>query len=410
MAYKDYIKITVFGFAVSALWNSMGSIIMPLIVMGIVADSQKNTYLGILTFAGLILAMIVQPVAGTISDCSGHKWGRRRPYILGGTIIAVIFLMLLGWAGSFAVVFAIYCLLQISSNMAHGPWQGFIPDLVPDKKRGVASGVKGFLEVLGTIVGVLLVGYFMSGRFAGSGNMDLLISLGILASFMLVAMLVTVLTVKEHRGSCIEKQPLLSALYKTFKINVPENHDFIMFLITRFLFLMPLIVLRTFGLYLLQDFIMLPDPVSVVSLLTAVLGVCLLVAAYPAGWLSDKIGRKPIVMVSGLIAVMGFAVIFLFRSFIGVMVAGGLIGIANGAFMSANWAMATDLVPAGEEARYLGLTNIATAGACAIANISGPMIDFFNSYSAQLGYQVILVVCIVFLLVSSVLQIKIGTR
>jgi Na+/melibiose symporter-like transporter len=405
--YIDYIKITVFGFAISALWNTMGSIITPLIVLGLVADAQKNTYLGILTFAGLVLAMVVQPVAGMISDRSSYKLGRRRPYILVGTIFTVLFLMSLSWAGSIAAVLIVYCLLQISSNTAHGPWQGFIPDLVQDKKRGLASGVKGVLEILGTIVGIQLIGYFMSERFVGNSNVQLPIALGILAFLMIVTMLITIFTVREEAGIARKREPLLRLLRQTFYIDVTANPGFITFLISRFLFLMPLIVLRTFGLYILRDFIDVADPVAVIADLMVVLGICLLVAVYPAGRLSDRIGRRPIVIISGLIGALGFAVIFFFRSYIGIMFAGGLLGIANGAFMSANWAMATDLVPEGEEGRYLGLTNLATAGAVAVANITGPIIDFLNSYSNQLGYQAIIIVCIILLIISSILQIRI---
>ena len=79
--------------------------------------------------------------------------------------------------------------------------------------------------------------------------------------------------------------------------------------------------------------------------------------------------------------------------------------------MSANWALATDLVPKGEEARYLGLTNIATAGGAALARlIGGLMIDFGNAYSPNFGYSVMLVACIIYLVVGSALLLKVKGR
>jgi len=121
----DYIKITIFGFALTALWQGLHTIVLPLRLLDFVAESQKNTYLGLLTFTGLILAMAVQPVAGTISDRSGFSWGRRRPYILLGTMLLILFLPGIGLAGSYIAIFAIYCLMQISSNTAQGPYQAF---------------------------------------------------------------------------------------------------------------------------------------------------------------------------------------------------------------------------------------------------------------------------------------------
>ena len=52
---SNYIKITIFGFALTALWQSLHTIILPLRILDFVPETQKNTYLGLLTFTGLIL-------------------------------------------------------------------------------------------------------------------------------------------------------------------------------------------------------------------------------------------------------------------------------------------------------------------------------------------------------------------
>jgi len=75
--------------------------------------------------------------------------------------------------------------------------------------------------------------------------------------------------------------------------------------------------------------------------------------------------------------------------------------------MSTNWALATDLVAKGEEARYLGLTNLPTAGGAALARLIGPVIDFFNTYSSGLGYSVMLLACFLYFLIGSALLMKI---
>jgi MFS family permease len=95
----DYLKITILGFAMSALWQSMHTIILPLRLLDFVPEAEKNTYLGMLTFTGLLLAMFVQPIAGAFSDRSDSRWGRRRPYILIGGILALLILPGVGLAG-----------------------------------------------------------------------------------------------------------------------------------------------------------------------------------------------------------------------------------------------------------------------------------------------------------------------
>ena len=75
--------------------------------------------------------------------------------------------------------------------------------------------------------------------------------------------------------------------------------------------------------------------------------------------------------------------------------------------MSTNWALATDLVVKGKEAKYLGLTNLATAGGAALARLIGPVIDFVNTYSTNMGYQVMLLTAFIYFLIGSLLLLKI---
>jgi len=406
----DYIKITVFGFALAALWSSLHTIILPLRLLDFVAEPQKNTYLGLLTFAGLLLAMIVQPIAGAISDRSGFGWGRRRPYILVGTALAVFLLPGIGLYHSFIAILTVYCLLQITCNTAQGPFQAFIPDLVPGGKRGVASGVKSLLEVAGGFALVRLIAYFMGRYFGGEGGPWLWLSLAALGIVLLGTMLATVLTVKERPGAGGTPLPLLPTLYRSFKIDVKASPGFVTFLVSRLLIFMAMATLQTFALYFLMDVAGVVNPAQVTGDLLIVVGICLLAVVYPAGRLSDRIGRRPVVVSSGFLGALGILLLFFTHSYGAIMFCGAILGISSGAFMSSNWALATDLVPKGEEARYLGLTNLATAGGAALARLIGIAIDPLNAYSHGLGYQVMLGACFIYFAVGSGLLLKIKGR
>lgn len=407
--YFDYVKITVMGFALAALWSSMHSIILPLKLLEYVAESQKNTYLGLLTFTGLVLAMITQPIAGAVSDRSRLSYGRRRPYVLLGAVLALIFLPGVGLAGSYTAIFIVYCALQISCNTAQAPYQAFIPDLIPQNRRGLASGVKSLMEILGGVALVRLTAYLMGRYFAGEGGSWLWIALGVLGTVFLSATVVTVLAVKEKPGTGISRSPLLN-LYRSFKIDVKAHHDFGWFLVSRALLGMPGVILQIFALYYLMDVVGIANPAAVAGDLLVVVGVCLLATVYPAGWLSDRVGRKPIVIFSGLLGAVGILSLFFSQNYIHIMFSGALLGVANGALLSSSWALATDLAVKGEEARYLGVTSLAMAGGSALARLVGPVIDFFNQISSGLGYQVMLLVCFISFVVGALLIIKIRQR
>jgi len=406
----DYVKITIFGFALTALWGSLHTFVLPLRLLDFVAESQKNTYLGLLTFVGLLLAMLVQPVAGAISDRWGSRWGQRRPYILVGTALVIFLLPGIGWVNSFIALLTVYCLLQISSNTAQGPFQAFIPDLVPGSKRGVASGVKGLLEIAGGLILVRFIAYFMGRYFAGEGTLWLWSSLTMLDVVLLGALLATIITVKERPWAGGSPPPLLPTLYKSFKIDVKATPGFVTFLVSRLLIIMAMATLQTFALYFLMDVVGIANPAEVTGDLLIVVGICLMGVVYPAGWLSDRIGRRPVVVSSGLLGALGILLLFFSHSYGAIMFCGALLGISSGAFISSNWALATDLVPKGEEARYLGLTNLATAGGSALARLIGVAIDPLNAYSPGLGYQVMLGACFIYFVAGSGLLLKIKRR
>ena len=406
----DYVKISIFGAALSVLWPSLHTLILPLRLLEFAPEAQKNTYLGLLTFTGSMIAVFVQPLAGTISDRFSSRFGRRRPFILVGTLLALLFLPSIGLSGSFPFLLLGYCLLQVATNIAQGPFQAFIPDLVPQGQKGIASGAKGLAEIFGGVAFLRIVAYFMDNYSSDSNEIWLWLAIGLPGLILLGGMIATMLTVKEQPFSSDSQTSPTKAMAGTYKIDAKGNPGFVWFLVSRLFVLMAMVVLQTFALYFIRDVIHHPNPAGVAADLMITVGIFLLLAVYPAGQLSDRLGRKPIIFFSGFIGILGIAILFFARTYTGVLVCGGLLGISSGAFLSTNWALAVDLVPQGEEARYLGLANIATAGAGALARLTGPAIDFFNARQSNLGYSVMLLVCVLYFVLGSALVIPVRVK
>jgi Na+/melibiose symporter-like transporter len=406
----DYVKISIFGAALSFLWPSLHTLIIPLRLLELIPEAQKNTYLGILTFCGSLIAILIQPLAGAISDRVSFRLGRRRPFILVGTLLALLFLPGIGLSGTFLFLFLGYCLLQVACNIAQGPFQAFIPDLAPQNRRGVASGVKNLAEVVVGVAFLRVVAYFMDVYTGAGGEIWLWLAVGFPWIVLLGAMVTTMLTVKEQPLSSSSHPFSVKTMLGAYKIDVKGNPGFVWFLVSRLLILMALGTLQTFALYFLRDVLHVPNPAGAVGDLLIAVGIFLLISVYPAGQLSDILGRKPIILLSGLVGTVGILVLLFAPTYTGVLVCGGLLGISAGAFLSANWALATDIVPAGEEARYLGLTNLATAGAGALARLIGPLIDFLNAKQSGLGYSTMLVACIFYFVLGSAAVMMVRER
>jgi MFS family permease len=126
------------------------------------------------------------------------------------------------------------------------------------------------------------------------------------------------------------------------------------------------------------------------SILMLIVGIFILIFALPSGWLADRIGHKRMVITSGLLAFLGSVIAIILPNLLLIYIGGTLIGAGTGIFFTANWALGTTLVPKESAGRYLGISNLAGAGAGAVgAYIGGPIADYFTIYSPQtpdLGY------------------------
>lgn len=408
----DYFKVTFLVFAIAALWQSMHGFILPMRILDFVDESQKNTCLGLLTFTGLILGMLTQPIAGALSDRSGFKLGRRRPFIIFGITSAVLLLFSIGAAPAYAILFAGYCLLQIASNTVQGPHQAFLPELVPDERRGLASGVKNLLEILG---GVIFAGIssVLIGRYGrGEGEYWLWINLGLIGIVLALAAIATVSWIKERPAFIQhEKKSLWDSAFGIFRIDLKKNRHFAWFILSRLLVFAAFTTIQQFALYFFKDVVGVADPATASFRFLVVSVIGMVIASYPSGWLSDRIGRKPIAISAALLGALAILLILLLPKEMNVLLIPALlIGISLGAFSSTNWAMATDLVQKGEEARYLGLANMATAGGGAMARLIGPVIDFANSRVANLGYSIMLLACTIYLIAGALILLKVKTE
>jgi MFS family permease len=451
LRWFDYIYVNLFWLGLNIRNTALGQFIMPYMVGTFVSENIKNTALGAMRSAGLVIAMLVQPAAGLLSDRSTSRLGRRRPYILVGALLDLFFLAAIALSWSYWALLVAILLIQFSSNISHGPLQALIPDLVPEDQRGRASAIKSAMELLPLI----LVGLTI-GKLIGAQHLDWAIFTT--GASLLVVMLITIFTVKEIRleekpatpfwppmlrvlgmlagilvggaagllgGGVVgglaglialpfsEKATALAVAagvgggvamivavvagvwagaLGTLGSDARRQASFTWWIVNRLMFLAAATSIQGSVLYLVMfAFKLEAEPAASLSgTLTTVIGVFILVAALASGWLADRMGRKQLVGWSGLVAAVGGFLLLgtiWVPNMVLIYIAGTIIGLGTGLFMTANWALGTDLVPANESGRYLGISNLAGAGAGIIgAGIGGLMADYLNGYRPGLGY------------------------
>jgi MFS family permease len=404
------LALSAFGFALTMLSNTLEPAVLGHKVLELVPD-RRNTALGFTTFAGLLVAIVVQPIIGVLSDRTRSPWGRRLPYFALGTVMVVACLLLIALAPLFAFVVIGVLLIQFASNTVQGPWQALIPDQVPETQRGQASGIKAMFDILALIVGRLIAGQLV-GRYEQWGQAAILAAIAVPSVVFFIALALTAAVAREEPDAAADSpaRTVRQALANTFRVDFRAHPAFGWWFANRFLFWAGFIALQTFLLFYAIDVVGLgrDEAQRYLSLLTTVLGAALLLVALPSGWLADRVGRKPLVFAAGMIATVGTLIILVARDVNLITAAASLIGIGIGIFLSANWALVTDIVPRAEAARYLGIANIATAGGSATARLlGGTLIDPLNQAlgSTSAGYIVLYAIAAVLFFVSALVVI-----
>ena len=205
LGWPQILAISVFWLALNFHWAALGIIILPSQVFKLVGDAQKGEALAFVLVPGAFVSLFANPLFGLLSD-STHgwlaKWGKRRPYILIGTLVNVGGLIWMATSGDVISLALAYIVVQFSNNAATAPFHALLPDIVPEEQRGLASGVMGLLAIVGTIAGVILAGIFVdSSKPLPAYEHGLWLTYGIIIAILLALMLVTILTVRERMGA-----------------------------------------------------------------------------------------------------------------------------------------------------------------------------------------------------------------
>ena len=397
LSWGQLLAVTAYWLAITTLWGAFTFSVIPRLVesAGVLGSSTHplaGLAIGVITTAGVLIAILVQPTMGAISDHTRSRMGRRKPYILIGTGLDLLFLAFAAWAfwnqnyWAFVVVVA---LLQFSSNFAQGPYQGYIPDLVPGKQVGIASGLLGAANIAGNLLGPGLAIMFVAVLPGVVGfpeiTLGLFIAIGVVE---VTTMLITVFIVPDRPAPPTTKT-LRERAFSAWGTDLLANRDYVWLLISRLFVLTALVSLQAFAVFFLENaHHMNPDRAQSSQFpIILTVAVSALLSAVPGGWISSRIGRKPVLFVAIALGVLGAIVIGLGPAYWMVVAGAVPIGICSGVFLGVDWALMTDIIPKAESGRYMGISNIAVASAGPIASTVGGLLVFGVSL-ATLGPEV----------------------
>ena len=396
------VRLSLYWLGLSSIFAGLNNILGGRIIFeGLGDEAFKATTLFILSAMGTVIAVLVQPTIGSISDYTISRWGRRKPYIFIGTALDLVFLLGVASSNTVIAIAAFVALLQLSSNFAQGPFQGYVPDLVPEPQVGLASALVGLFQVLGNATGFAIGALAVATNSFWLGTM----ALGVLE---FATMLSVVIRVNEGRAAKPRNgRSWRSVGMEAWGTDILRERSFVWLVGSRWFVLMGMTMLTNFALFYFVDSFGLTQSETGVPMLAVLVAFIVgnLVAVLPAGRASDRVGRKPVIYVACAVGSAGLAIVAV-APIIPVAVAGGLVmGVGFGMFLAVDWALLTDLVPKASAGRYMGISNVATATAGLVGlAIGGLLIDLSNAViSPGIGPRVAFAMAVALLAIGAVL-------
>lgn len=336
------------------IWGAVPGILLPLQVEGIAGQSGKAGALAVILTISSLGAMFAQPIAGLVSDRTRSRFGRRAPWMVGGTLIGGAALIGMGAANTLVQLAIAWFIVQVLYNFAQGPLSAVLPDRVPHTARGAFAAFAGLGSMLGA-----LGGQVVGAQFAKSIPAGYLVFAGI--ALVLTVLFVVLNPDKSSKGE--PKAPFSFVTFlKTFWVSPRKHPDFFWGFTGRLLLFGGYFMVTGYQLYILQDYIGLGDKaVTVVPLLGLTSLVGIIIATLISGPLSDRLGRRRIVaVVAGVILAASLAFPLVMPTITGMLLFSFVSGLGFGAYQGVDQALMSEVLPSKNDyAKDLGVLNIA---------------------------------------------------
>ncbi|MGA2489167.1 MAG: MFS transporter, partial [Anaerolineales bacterium] len=325
-------------------------------------------------FFGTMLAITVSILAGILSDHTASRWGRRTPAILIGALIG---LPLIGLPTLFLapalrstflslalpVIILSYCGMQFATNVGNGAWWPLLVDVVSEHQRGTATGIQGALTLVGATIAILVVTSLIQ-------NGHMVVALWLVGGIFALSGIVNVWVIrgKDKPADSSDRISLGRALRDMFRVRT-RVVVFFWVVFAMLLAYMGMNSLQYFALYFFQVYFPVVNPEAAFRTMGAISLVMTMLAAVGSGVLSDKIGRRPLILWAMFVCALTTLLMGLTGNYVVFLILAGLRAVATGPLMASAPALASDLAPKDEAGQYMAYNNLSTGLSGALAGL-----------------------------------------
>jgi len=366
--------IAAFAGAWLGLWIAQLVPVQVLLPLQIAAQHSSDEWLTSLVSYGLVSAVagafvvVAYPIVGALSDRTRSRFGRRRPWILGGSLTAGVGLALLGIQTETVGTIVMWTVVMLGFCMASAALTAVMADQVPENQRGLVSGWISAPNALGILLGIVLVTAVFTT--IPSGYLALAVSVSVLSvPFVLRLRDAPLSPVDAARLGPLTARSVLASIWVD-----PRRHpDFAWTVASRVLINLGNAIATTMLLYFFTFALGVADPTGFLVFTTVIYMVVTIVASIALGKLSDVLGRRRVfVLASGVAQAVAALLLAVAPAESTSIVGAVLLGLGQGCFFAVDQALATQVLPSAEtRGKDVGIMNIAMAGPQAFGPLLG---------------------------------------
>jgi MFS family permease len=364
--------IASFAFAQLALFIALlgpVTVSMALKAIDVVGQDRAPQVTGLILGAGAIAALVGNPLFGRFSDRTTSRWGRRRPWMVGGAVVFAACLFVIAIATNVPTLIIAWFVGQLAANACFAAYLATIADQVPARQAATITALGGVMQNVGILAAIYLAS-------ALTANMIALFMIP--AAIGVVGMLIYALVLPDKQLRRRPPSMTLGEFAHTFWVSPRKYPDFAWAWLSRFLLILGSFMFSTFRLFWMIDELGLDEAAATATVATGVLiyTVVLVVVGQAAGVISDRLGkRKFLVFLSTALFAVGLGLLTTVDSVAGFYLVEAILGAGYGIYMGVDLALVLAVLPHPEDnAKDLGVFNIANAGPQSVAPFLGAIL------------------------------------
>lgn len=354
---------------------------------------------GLIWLAGPFTGMVVQPLVGALSDKTVSPLGRRRPYLLGGALLASLALLIFPNSGGIAdglasltglhlpavtgllIAAIMIWVIDACVNVAQGPYRALIPDVVPEEQYSIANSYISLAIGLGSVVAAGTAPFL---KWAFGYQMSIPAQFVMAALAFTLGMIWTCITIKESKREHENKQEAAQnnvsfwqSLKEFFALSPEVSKICTMQFFT---WIGTMCMMIFFTQYAVHTIYCVPDLTTVSestkelyaqatltgtnfsSICFAIFNLICFIVAIPIGFLSAKFSNKKVHIISIITMILAYLGMFFAKEPKAVAALMGLSGIGWASICALPFAMLSQFIKKGTEGSVMGIFNIFIAG------------------------------------------------